>query len=271
MYNLPPATTAPLRPKTKKPRASHAGMLLGGIGFVANITAIAGLITSHADVIVITAAVLAILSGLYLLLKRWGKPTGWFTIGAVAMLVAGSVGLALALQTRAGNSDTNTTSNDANTAQTATSGTGDGTPVKKNSAHKVVFEKEFKLTGNEGLELDDEKGSIVVQQSSAKAPIDLFMSSYPTFYVSIKHFFAYQAPDQPTGKVDTDQFNACSNLIENSQLGYNNMSPTDVTPGKQFCVTTTKGRVALVTMNEMVDAGYNSNKNNVTFSVKLWD
>jgi hypothetical protein len=135
----------------------------------------------------------------------------------------------------------------------------------------VVFEKDFKLTNNEGLELDDEKGTIAVQQSYAKAPIDLFLNNYPVFYVSIKHFFAYQAPDQPTGKLNTDQFNACSNLIENSQLGSGSISSYAVVPGQQYCITTSKGRVALITMLEMVNDAYDSAKNNVTFTVKLWN
>ncbi len=259
--------------RSRKPHGRYAALLVGVVSFVSNVTAITGLILSHADIIVITAAVLATLSGLYLLLKRWGKPTDWATLLAVGIIVAGSVMLALSLKAYNDNTPTSTPAgqNSSPSSPGVSSTGGGGTPVKKNSTHTVVFEKNFKLTNNDGLELDDEQGTILLQQSSPQPPSDLYFSSFPYLAVSKQKFYQYQAPLQSTGDQDKDQYNACTDLIANSQLGSSTLSQSQVSPGKQYCITTTQGRVALITLQEMIDSGYGSGKNDMTFAVKLWN
>ncbi len=262
------------RPVPKKAHTRYASSLLAAIGFLANVTAIAGLVTSHANTIIITAAVLGVLCGLYLLLKRWGKPVGWYTMMATAIIVAGSVMLSLALKDRHDGAEDSTGNNSVistNGSNSSTNTPSSGKPVSKTSNHTPVFEKSFKLTSQEGLELDDEKGTIRMQQSAAKAPIDIYLSNYPMLYVSIKHFYTYQAPENPTGNTDKDQYTSCLNLINTSQLGNSYISASSVVPGQQYCLITTGGRVALITMQEIIDDGYDSPNNNASFTVKLWN
>lgn len=251
----------------------HANAFLVCIGFLANVTALAGLVTSHARDIVVAAAVLAALCGLYFFLKRWGKPVDWYALLAVAVIVMGSVMLTFALRTPSTGNGTTTETGDNTSTETTpkTGGPSDGKPVVQNKNHTVVFEKSFKLNAQDGLELDDEKGTISVQQSTAKAPIDLHLSGWPLLSVSVKKFYAYQPLAQPTGNADKDEYASCRNLIDTSQLGITSISSTAVTPGLQYCITTTRGRVALITLQEMIDAGYNATKNTVSFTVKLWN
>ncbi|HJQ08740.1 MAG TPA: hypothetical protein VJ836_04650 [Candidatus Saccharimonadales bacterium] len=258
--------------RRKKAHSRYAGMLLTGVGLVANVTAITGLIRSHVSIIVITAAVMATLCGLYLLLKRWGKPVGWYTLMAVAVIVAGSVMLSLALKTYNASDGTAVDTVDGSDSQhdSGSNSQSDGKPVNKHTDHTIIFEKEFELASNQGLELDDEKGTIRVQQSTAKSPIDLYLDTSPYFYVTIKNFFPYQ-PGESTGNADKDKYTACRNLIDTSQIGYGSMGPSTVVPGQEFCIITTRGRVALITMQEMIDAGYGSLKHKASFTVKLWN
>lgn len=256
--------------KRKKIPAHHAAALFaGGITFVANVTAITGLITSHANEIVMTASMVAILCGIYLLLRRWGQPVGWHTLLSIAIIVAGSVMLTIAIQNQR-NADTNNPSQGTTSGQRQdTAEQSDGKPVEKRSSHSVVFEKSFEIGSNQGLELDNEKGTILYHQSQAKAPSDLYLDDSPYLYVTVKNFFPYQ-PAEITGDTDKDQYNACRGMVDTSEEGYNNMWPSSVIPGENYCLTTTQGRIALLTVQEMIDAPDPAD-NKMTFTIKLWN
>jgi hypothetical protein len=128
----------------KRPHAQYAAILLAVLSFVANVTAIAGLIMSNGSIIVVTAAVLATLYGLYLFLRRWGKPVDWLALLSVMVIVAGSVMLSLALKTyqTADATGSETADSGATTDKSQPSGRG-GEPVKPDSKHDVVLEKQF--------------------------------------------------------------------------------------------------------------------------------
>lgn len=261
--------------RSRKKHAQYAAALLTAIGFIANTAAIVGLVLDHMAMIVITAAFIATFSGLYLLLRRWGKPVDLIVMVAVLVMMAGSVTFALGLEARSQgqkSKETNSTATVSGDTSTSESGSAsDGKPVSKNTNHTVVFEREFTLKGSEGLELDDEKGTIRVQQSEAKAPIDLYLSSYPSFSVSVKKFYEYQPPATSSGSTDKDEYTSCKNLVETSQLGTSSISAHNVTPDQKYCIITTRGRIALITMREMVDGGYDSPASSIDFVVKLWN
>jgi hypothetical protein len=260
-------TTKKLR-AYKKAHARYAGMLLAAIGFLANVTAIVGLINDHVNTLVTTAAVLAILCGLYFLLKRWGKPVGGYTLLAVAILVAGSVMLTLAWQARtpstqdAGDDTPNTVS------PTDTNPTHETTPSPTGN-HTVIMHKSFTLPSQASLELDDKKGTIVAQQSGAHAPFDLYLSDYPALFATVNKFYAYQ-PDASGDKSDKGIYNSCQTLIATSQLGDNIIVDVNQ-PDEQYCMLTTKGRLALITLEEIATNTNDKSKSSATFSIKLWD
>lgn len=124
----------------------------------------------------------------------------------------------------------------------------------------------------DGLELDDEKGTIYAQQSSAKAPIDLYISkSASLLYTSVPKFYAYQELTNPTGNASKDQYNACVTLIKDSQVGDDYLYSGSATSGQQYCFKTTRGRIALITVQEMVSLDQGSSKNKADLIVKLWN
>ena len=133
------------------------------------------------------------------MLKRWSKPVDLKVLLAVLVMIAGSVTLTLGLKARSqdpsGTSNSTYTPTSSNTGASSTDADSSpgGKPVSKNTNHTVVFEREFTLHGTEGLELDDEKGTVRAQQSEAKAPIDLYLSNYPVFSVSVKKVLCISA------------------------------------------------------------------------------
>lgn len=239
---------------------------------LANAVAITGLFISNSGVVVMTAGVLAIISGLYMLLKRWGRPVDWLVMLAAIVVATGSVVLTMAVNayhTRTDQEQGATIQRTNTSTPSDSDSPSDGTLVSKDTDHTVAFEKFFTLHANEGLELDDGKGSIRKQVSDAKAPVDLYLSNWPLFRVSTKNFYGYEAPIQPTGDKDTDQYTACRNLVDTSQLGSGTLS--SVTPDYEYCIITTKGRIALVTTEEMIDDGYENPNDSVSFTVKVWN
>jgi hypothetical protein len=253
----------------RRVQVRYAAILLAAIDFLANIAAVGGLITSHADVIIITTAVLGILGGLYLFLKQWNRPVNLQTALAVAIIVGGSVVFSLHYEPAGPTTSDGSDGTSAFAGGPASGSTtrGDGKPVGKDGDHGLVFENEFTLAGGEGLELDDEKGTVMAQQAGAAAPVDVFMSSYGLIY-STENFFLYESSKDPSD--DTDEFTYCKNLMAVSQLNVEYLSASDIRPGVKYCTQTTRGRVALVSFVEMIDGGGEAARARADFTVKLW-
>lgn len=155
---MPNFSTVP-RPKHKRLPANYAAYLVAVVAFIANTSAVAGVITSHANEIMITASVLTFVSGAYLLLRRWGKPVDWIVLLAILVIIAGTAMCTLALQPGGLRSGTTTNVSNA-TGANPNEDKDDGLPLSPNSNHDVVFEKKFKLTTAESLELDNGKGTM---------------------------------------------------------------------------------------------------------------
>lgn len=259
-----------------KSRMHYAAMFSAVLAFLANIAAIVGLLTSHVDELIVAAGTLGLLGGLYLLLRCWGKPVGLYVLFTVAVVSVSSVVLALALQAYNQDQDNDAASGAIPAAKiesetSSATQSAQGKPVDENSEHRVALEKEFTIRASEGLDLDDEKGTLLLQQNKAKAPADLYLGTYALFYTSTKIFFSYQPTTQPSGDPDKDAYDTCKNLTsaEGSTLNY--LGGTNIIPGKQYCILTSQGRIALLTMRELVDAGSGSNKSSISFAVKLWN
>lgn len=228
----------------------YASGLIVGLGVVANAAAVADLFTKHIGVIGVVAGILTIIVGLYLLLGRWGKPVGWQTMLAVAIIVAGSVTLSLILQ-KGGYIDT---------GPTPPSGVTPGVTDKG---------KRYTLAANESLDLDDGNETILVQQTSAQSPADLYFSDWAYLEASVKSFYPYQAPKNASGDPGKDEYSSCRNLINTSQLGKEVIGASSVEPGQMYCAMTTKGATMLITVEEMVDKGTASDESSASFYVKL--
>lgn len=256
-----------------KAHASYAGILLAGIGFLANVAGIAGLVLDHANDLVVFAAVLTIICGLYLLLRRWGRNIDAWVILCVSLIVAGSVVLTLALKDRDAKSQR--TGQDTSQSTTETKDTPSDTSTSNvpdtSGGHTVVFRTSLKLLSQEGLDIDDKKATILEQQSTASSPSDIYLSDYPALAVTTDKFYKYQAPRQSTGSTDKDQYNSCQNLIAHSQLGDKLIVPFGLKPGQQYCLTTTSGKLALMTLQELNDSGKDSTQYNANISIKVWN
>ena len=260
-----------------KNHAPYAGALLAGIGFLANFAGVAGLVLDHANELVIFASVLAIICGMYLLLRRWGKAVDAWVLLAVILMLAGSVVMTLALKNHSANSgqaqqnsDQNTTEASGNT--TDTSGTVSGNSVPDVSGnHIVVFRKSIKLLSQEGLDIDDQKTAVLEQQSTAHAPSDIYLSNYPALFVTVNKFYKYQSPGQSTSNTDKDEYNSCQSIIAHSQLGDQIITPIGIKPGQQYCLVTTAGKLALMTLQELDDSGNDSSQYSASIAIKVWN
>jgi hypothetical protein len=256
----------------KKTHAQYAAMLLGAITFVANITAVTGLILSKFTEVVITAAVLVTLYGLYLFLRQWGKTVGWLAALAAVVMIAGSIMLALSLSAyhHEAPADTQNTTPSGDADNPAPTGRG-GKPVKPASNHTKVFEKQFVLRPSDGLELDDEKGTIFAQQTAADAPIDIYLSDSAAFLYAFDTLYDYQPLDDSSGNTDKDQYAACASLLTESQQGQSSIYAGSIVPGAQYCLKTNRGRVALLTVTEMISQSGSNAKNSADIILKLWN
>jgi hypothetical protein len=259
---------------TLKNHAPYAALLLGALGFIANVAGVAGLVLDHANDLVVFMSVLAIICGLYLLLKRWGKPVNSIALLSVALMISGSVVLTLALAHRA-TSGRQQQSHDNHTTTTTTNDPGKtATPISApdvSAGHTVVFQTSVKLLAQEGLDIDGQKASVLEQQSTANAPSDIYLSDYPSLIVTIDNFYKYQPPAQSTGNADKDQYNSCQSIIAHSQLGDHIIVPIATKPGQQYCLTTTAGKLALMTLQELDDGGKDPSQYSASISVKVWD
>gem|GEM_PF-2276780 len=260
-----------------KKHAPYASALLGGVGFLANVAGVAGLVLDHANELVVFASVLASVCGLYLLLKRWGKTVDAWVLLAVLLMLAGSVVLTLALKNRTSagrriQQDTvqTTTGTDRDTSATGGTGTGDKIPDVSGD-HTVVSHRSLKLLSQEGLDIDDQKAAILEQQSTAHAPSDIYLSNYPSLFVTVNKFFKYQPPGQSTGNTDKDEYNSCQSLIAHSQLGEQIIVPVALKPGQQYCLITTAGKLALMTLQELDSSGNDPSQYSASISVKVWN
>lgn len=241
----------------------YAPGLLVVLGVVANAAAVADLFTKHIGAIGVVAGTLTVIVGLYLLLGSWGKRVGWTTVLAVAIIVAGSVTLSLILQ-KGGYIDTGDTGTSTKKEEKDDHPTDDD-PVEE-ITDKGTY---YKLAVNEALDLDDGNETILVQQSSAKPPSDLYFNDWGYISPSIGSFYPYQAPRDKTGNAAKDEYNSCRNLIDTSELGLQVFSSSSIKPGKSYCAETTKGAVMLVTMEELIDKGMGSDKSTVSFYAKV--
>jgi hypothetical protein len=249
-----PVRATNTHPPRRKPH-HYASNLLAGLGIVANITAIVGLLTSHVSFIISCAAVLAIIAGLYLLLKRWGKPIGWSTLFAVVIIIAGSITLVLALQ-----------SQHVIHKETQKKKENISTDVAKDDDKGTYYV----LRATEGIDLDDGKSTVFEQQSGAKAPADLYLSDVPYLIATQNKFYEYQPPRESSGNADTDEREACRTLISTSELGIGSISSFSTASGKRYCVATNRGAIMLLTMDELIDKGFNSKESQISFYVKVW-
>lgn len=268
-------TTKTAFPKLKN-HAPYAGLLLGGIGFLANVAGIAGLVLEHGNELVIFASLLATICGLYLLLRRWGKTVDIRVLAAVVLIVAGSVVLTLALKNRSIHEGQHPQDNSQTTTDGSgdTADAGDSTPISVpdvSGNHTVVFRKSLKLLSQQGLDIDDKKASVLEQQSTASSPSDIYLSNYPALFVTVDNFYTYQRPSSSTGNTDKDQYNVCQSLIAHSQLGEHILVDTSIKPGQQYCLTTTAGKLALVTVQELASGGKDPSQYNASIAVKVWD
>lgn len=258
----------------KQIHAKYAAILLAILSFIANIAAITGLVTSKFTEIVITAALIVAIYGAYLFLQRWGRPLGWMTTLAAIITIAGSVMLSLSLQSyyaKQSQDAQNThavTTPDNQTAQPIGRG---GTDVKPDSPHTRVFTKQFLLKPYDGLELDDEKGTIYSQQTSAQAPIDIFVNSNATYISGFSDFYSYQPLGTVTGNNDKDEYNACVALTTESQMGDSNIYSYSLQPDAKYCTKTNRGRIALVTIKEVISQSSGASQNGADIIVKLWN
>jgi hypothetical protein len=260
-----------------KNHTPYAGALLGGIGFLANVAGVAGLVLDHANELVVFASVLAIICGLYLLLKRWGKTVDTWVLLAVTLMLAGSVVLTLALKNRSAHdqlaqedSSQTTTGTSGHTSDTGGTGTGITVPNVSGN-HKVVSRKSLKLLSQEGLDIDDQKAAVLEQQSTAHAPSDIYLSDYPSLLVTVNKFFKYQPPGQSSGNTEKDEYNSCQSLIAHSQLGDRIIVSIGIKPGQQYCLVTTAGKLALMTLQELDDSSNDPSQYSASISVKVWN
>jgi hypothetical protein len=259
----------------KRMPTHYAAILLAVVSFIANITAIAGLVTSKFTEVAITASIVVALYGAYLFLKRWGRPIDWLALLAVFIMVAGSVMLSLSLRAHYAGPSTQkgkgTTFVDNGGGDVVEPGGRGGTDVKPNSKHDKVFEKQFILKPQDGLELDNEQGTIFAQQTGADAPYDMYLSSDAYYIYVVGQLYDYQPLDTPTGNTDKDQYNACANLMAQSQLGQSGVYAPGLDPDQQYCFKTSRGRVALVTLKEVISGYDDKSKNRADIIVKLWN
>jgi hypothetical protein len=190
-------------------------------------------------------------------------------------MLAGSVALTLALKSRSAHLQQ---TDNKTTTHTTTDGKGSDNkdlgqivPIPDVSGnHTVVFHKSLKLVAQEGLDIDDQKATILEQQSTASAPSDIYLSDYPSLFATSDKFYAYQASAQSTGNTDKDEYNSCQNIIAHSQLGARVIT-SGSKPGQRFCLTTTTGKLAIMTLQELVSSGSDSSQYNATISVKVWN
>lgn len=257
-----------------KNHAPYAALLLGALGFLANVAGVAGLVLDHANDLVVFMSVLAIICGLYLLLKRWGKPVNSIALLSVALMISGSVVLTLALAHRTASGQ----QQQSHTSHTETTYDPGKTPAitpisvpDVSDGHAVVFQTSLKLLAQEGLDIDDQKASVLEQQSTANAPSDIYLSDYPSLIVTVDNFYKYQPPAQSTGSIDKDQYNSCQSIIAHSQLGNRVIVPIATKPGQQYCLTTTAGKLALMTLQELDGGGKDPSQYSTSISVKVWN
>jgi hypothetical protein len=242
----------------KKPKRSrgrqYASTMLVVLGVVANTAAVADLFTKHISAIGLVGGTMAIIVGLYLLLRVWGKPVGWQVMLSVAIIVAGSVTLSLILQ-KGGYIDT------GNTANTKPK------PVDP----KAITDKGklYTFNLNDGLDLDDGNETMLVQQSYAKAPADIYFGDWAEIQPTTEKFYLYQPPRNQTGNQAKDEYNSCRNLVDNSELGKPYIADTSVGMDKSYCAQTNKGVLLLVTVEEIIDHGYKSADSSASVYVKL--
>ena len=254
----PPSSHAPdVPPKRRRTAHRSASLLLVGLGVVANVAAVADLFMKHLGALGMVAGLLAVVAGMYLLLADWGKRVGWKTLLAVAIVVAGSVTLSLILQ-KGGYINTD-------------GGTHNDKEQRDDDAvlPQVDKGKRYTLDANEGLDLDDGKEAVVVQQIDARSPSDLYFNDWAFLDLTVKEFYPYQPPKKSTGNAERDAYVSCRNLIATSQLGQSTITASGVEPDKRYCALTTKDVVMLITVEEIIDRGIASRASTVSFYVKL--
>ncbi|HVQ44032.1 MAG TPA: hypothetical protein VMT30_03640 [Candidatus Saccharimonadia bacterium] len=240
-----------MSPKPSAPNPS-ARRLLDALSIVANVSAVVGVFQNKSHIIIIIAASLALATGAYLLIGRWGKPLGRQAAFVILMMLAGSSTLAVSIDRLVLGTPSQPIFGPpaSPTPSVAPSSSPSPTP-------KPLFSGAITLTSGDAIDLEA-GGRITPNQSLATGSNDLFLNDTNGLAANADHADFYSA----TNTSESEAYARCVYLITNDK--YRSLGAYYVSANDQYCFKTSDGHIAWF-------RSVQSETHKKVLSIRVWD
>ena len=247
---------------TATKQTKRATNIFGAIGVVSNVAGAVGLLYGRLEVLVIVIAVIALASGAYLVVRRWGMPLGYITLFAIIIMLAGTATLSVVLDRRGLLPHSSASSGQTSAAGgggSALGGSSGGTAIT--ASHKLIYNDQITFKAGTGRDFENH-GAVLNGNASQASPADLYIDLNDFLRAPSGDIFSFY----DTG---TDDPATCTQLLAAGK----DPASVQLTDGsvryQDYCFLTSKDNIGQIKIDTTSILGHTA-QDYITATIYVW-